>query len=182
MNLYSQISIEQALTALQARLESEELNVFHQRMTEKVTEPQTQFKTFFQSCFAPFSAKLVDSEGPYKDLIKETQVLRSQLEEKILTRKKQLETGLNVDTRSRIRMRKPLLERTILGATKMAQSFYSDKVFMRMRDLEITNFWESRGLEPADWTNLTILLMSEIFCQEFLTPLEELDVSFKLEV
>ena len=178
-----QISIEQALIAFQTRLETEELNIFHQKTNQVITEPQVEFKNFFTACFTPFSGKLTEAEGPYKDLIRETQVLRTNLEERVNRRRRELETGLNVATRSRIRMRKPALEKTLLAACKMTQSFYPEKIFSRMlSEEEVQNFWESRSLEVSDFMNLTILLMSEVFCQDFLTPLEDSDVCFNLEV
>ncbi|ODM94685.1 hypothetical protein Ocin01_11990 [Orchesella cincta] len=181
-DFYFEITIEQALIAFQAKLETEELNVYYHKANQKISEPLTEYKTFFQNCFSPFSAKLVESEGPYKDLIRETLVLKSSLEDKVLKRRQQLETGLNVSTRSRIRMRKPLLEKTLFAACKVAQNFYPVRIFSKMSGEEVTNFWESRGLDVGDWMNLAILLMSEIFCQDFLTPLDDPDVCFSVEM
>jgi len=80
-------------------------------------------------------------------------------------------------------MRKPLLEKTLLAARKVAQNFYPVRIFSKMSgDEEVTNFWETRGLDVGDWMNLAILLMSEIFCQDFLTPLDDPDVCFSVEV
>lgn len=180
---YFEISIEQALIAFQAKLETEELNVYYLKTSQKIAEPLQEYKNFFQGCFQPFSAKLLETEGPYKDLIRETLVLKTSLEEKVLKRRQQLETGLNVSTRSRIRMRKPLLEKALFAACKVAQGFYPQRIFSRLKgEEEVTNFWEGRGLDQNDWMNLAILLMSEIFCQDFLTPLDDPDVCFSVEV
>ena len=171
------------MIAFQIRLEMEELNIYYQKTNQLISQPQVEFREFFQACLQPFSAKLVETEGRYSDLIRETVAIRTMLEDKVMKRRRELETGLNVSTRSKIRMRKPQLERTLLAACKMAQTFYPERIFSRMgSDDERKGFWEGRGLDTNDWMSLCVLLMCEIFCQEFLTPLEDGDVCFSLEV
>ena len=126
---------------------------------------------------------MVESEGRYRDLIKETQTLRANLEEKVNRRRTELETGIGVATRSRIRMRKEDLEKTLLAGRRMVQTFFPPNVFGRMEsEGEVLTYWEGRGLEDGDWKSLTALLMTEVFCQDFLTPLEDSDVAFTLHV
>lgn len=43
-------------------------------------------------------------------------------------------------------------------------------------------FWESKGLSMHDWPGLTGLVYTDIFSLDFLTPLDDQDTKFKLEV
>lgn len=125
----------------------------------------------------------MESEGRYRDLIRETQVLRSNLEDRVNKRRAELDTGIGVSTRSKIRMQKEDLEQTLLAGRRMVETFYPSNVFGRMScEQEISSYWEGRGLENGDWKSLTALLMTEVFSQDILTPLEESDVAFTLRV
>lgn len=43
-------------------------------------------------------------------------------------------------------------------------------------------FWESKGLAVHDWPGLVGLIYTDIFSLDFLTPLDDQDTKFKLEV
>ena len=43
-------------------------------------------------------------------------------------------------------------------------------------------FWENKGLCPHDWPGLGGLIYADIFSLDFLTPLDDSDTKFKLEV
>lgn len=44
------------------------------------------------------------------------------------------------------------------------------------------DFWESKGLVSHDWAGLAGLMFADIFSLDFLTPLDEADTKFRLEV
>lgn len=43
-------------------------------------------------------------------------------------------------------------------------------------------FWESKGLSINDWSALAVVFLTDIFSLDFLTPLDDADTKFKLEV
>ncbi|CAF1617114.1 unnamed protein product, partial [Didymodactylos carnosus] len=43
-------------------------------------------------------------------------------------------------------------------------------------------FWNELDLEQNDWLGLASKLLQELFCKEFLTPLEQTDAFYSLEV
>ncbi len=47
---------------------------------------------------------------------------------------------------------------------------------------EKRRFWTERGLAEGDWLGLACCLLADYFSRDFLTPLQELDVVFSLEV
>lgn len=100
---YFQIRPEQALAAFEAKMELDELSVFQHTMETKILQPQKDFSQFVEACFGPFSAQLAKS-GPYKVLEKEGQDLVGALHEKLERRRRDLQTGLSVGVKSKIKL------------------------------------------------------------------------------
>lgn len=63
----------------------------------------------------------------------------------------------------------------------MLERFYPNHVLHRLPATE-EEFWEAKGLGMNDWSGLAALIFAEIFSLDFLTPLDEMDTGFKLEV
>lgn len=61
------------------------------------------FSQFVEACFGPFSAQLA-KVGPYLTLEKEIQDLIGSLHEKVERRRRDLQTGLSVGVRSKIKL------------------------------------------------------------------------------
>lgn len=95
---------EQALAAFEAKLELDELLAFQQEMERLITQPQRDFTQFVEACFGPFAASLAKTKDPYRTLEKEARSLISVLHEKLDRRRKDLQTGLGVVVRSKIKL------------------------------------------------------------------------------
>lgn len=63
----------------------------------------------------------------------------------------------------------------------MLERYYPAHVMQRLSTTE-EEFWESRGLAVNDWSNFAAFLYADIFCLDFLTPLDDADTRFNLEV
>lgn len=100
---YFQIRPEQALAAFEAKMEWDELGVYQHVMETKILQPQKDFSQFVEACFGPFSTQLSKS-GPYKVLEKECQDLIGVLHEKLEKRRRDLQTGLSVGVKSKIKL------------------------------------------------------------------------------
>jgi hypothetical protein len=61
------------------------------------------YSQFVEACFGPFSAQLA-KVGPYRALEKEAQDLIGALHEKLERRRRDLQTGLGVGVRSKIKL------------------------------------------------------------------------------
>lgn len=114
-------------------------------------------------------------------LEKEAQELVNNLKESVDRRKRELQTGLNVGVRSRIKMHSRDLKVAMKQCAVLLEKFYPSRVLSRLPISE-DKFWETKGSSFRDWAGLTALMLSEVFSQEFLIPLEESDVRFCLEV
>lgn len=101
---FRQIRAEQALAAFEAKLELDELLAFQQEIERLITQPQRDFTQFVEACFGPFAASLAKTKDPYKSLEKEAKDLIAVLHEKLDRRRKNLQTGLGVAVRSKIKL------------------------------------------------------------------------------
>ncbi|KAG7203922.1 hypothetical protein KM043_016942 [Ampulex compressa] len=177
---YYQIKPEQALAAFEAKLELDELLAFQQETERLITQPQRDFTQFVEACFGPFAASLAKTKDPYKSLEKEARDLVAVLHEKLDRRRKNLQTGLGVAIRSKIKLSTFDLKIVIQQGAIMLERLYPTHVFARLPVNE-EDFWENKGLGIADWAGLAGLMFADIFSLDFLQPLDDSDTKFRLE-
>lgn len=70
---------------------------------------------------------------------------------------------------------------TVALASKMLEYWYTQHVIQKLSISE-EEFWESKGLAVNDWSALAVVFFTDIFSLDFLTPLDDTDTKFKLEV
>nr|CAD7439625.1 unnamed protein product [Timema bartmani] len=179
-NYFYQVRPEQALAAFEAKLELDELAAYQHETEQTILQPQKDFSQFVEACFGPFSAQL-SKTGPYLCLQKEGQDLVSALHEKLERRRRDLQTGLGVAVRSKIKLTTLELKIAIQQAALMLERFYPLHVLQRL-PINEEDYWESKGLSVHDWAGLAGLMYADIFSLDFLTPLDETDTKFRLEV
>ncbi|XP_011298454.1 uncharacterized protein [Fopius arisanus] len=177
---YYQIKPEQALAAFEAKLELDELFAFQHETERLITQPQRDFTQFVEACFSPFATNLAKTKDPYKSLEKEARDLIGVLHEKLDRRKKDLQTGLGVAVRSKIKLTTFDLKMVIQQAALMLERLYPSHVLSRLNGNE-DDFWENKGLSVGDWAGLAGLMYADIFSLDFLQPLDDTDTKFKLE-
>lgn len=103
LDYYFIIRPEQALAALEAKMELDELQAYQHATERVVLQPQQDFLQFVEACFGPFSAQL-SKTGPYLALDREAQDLMSTLHEKLEKRRRELQTTLTTQVKSRIKL------------------------------------------------------------------------------
>lgn len=178
-NYFYQIRPEQALAAFEAKMELDELAAYQHTMEQMILQPQKDFSQFVEACFGPFSAQLA-KVGPYRALEKEAQDLIGALHEKLERRRRDLQTGLGVGVRSKIKLTTLELKIAIQQGALMLERFYPSHVLQRL-PIHEEDFWESKGLSVNDWAGLAGLMYADIFSLDFLTPLDDGDTRFRLE-
>ncbi|XP_057659864.1 uncharacterized protein LOC130896097 isoform X1 [Diorhabda carinulata] len=176
---YFQISPEQALAAFEAKMEWDELAAYQALVENTILQPQKDFSHFVEACFGSFSTQLAKN-GPYRSLEKEAQDLMGILHEKLEKRRRDLQTGLNVSVKSKVKLSTPDLKVAIQQGALMLERFYPKQIIPKLGCTE-DQFWDSRALSPGDWAGLAGLLYSELFSLDFLTPLDHSDTSFRLD-
>ncbi|XP_076755097.1 uncharacterized protein LOC143425638 isoform X1 [Xylocopa sonorina] len=177
---YYQIRPEQALAAFEAKLELDELLAFQQETERLITQPQRDFTQFVEACFGPFAASLAKTKDPYKSLEKEAKDLIAVLHEKLDKRRKNLQTGLGMVVKSKIKLTTFDLKVVIQQGALMLERLYPTHVFARLSGNE-EDFWENKGLSVGDWAGLAGLMYADIFSLNFLQPLDDADTKFRLE-
>lgn len=125
-----------------------------------------------EQCFGPFAATLCRDRVPYKDLAAELNNMVSALKAEVDKRKRELQPGLSASCRQRARMSPSDLQATLAAGANIAQ-----RVLPRLP----SSYWHGRALEEKDWLGLAAQLYSELFSPEFLVPLLEDDLAFRLE-
>ncbi|KAI4456830.1 hypothetical protein MML48_8g00015589 [Holotrichia oblita] len=176
---YFQISPEQALAAFEAKMEWDELAAYQTVTENTILQPQKDFSQFVEACFGSFSTQLAKN-GPYKTLEKEGQDLIAILHEKLDRRRRDLQTGLSVTVKSKIKLSTNELKIAIQQGALMLERFYPTHILPKLGCSE-DQFWDSRALSVADWAGLAGLLYSELFSLDILTPLDHTDTSFRLD-
>ncbi|XP_037093776.1 uncharacterized protein LOC119113590 [Pollicipes pollicipes] len=177
---FLQIRPEQALAAFEARLEADELLAFQQQTERRIQQPQQAFSQFVQRLLAPFSVQLC-REGVYGQLHAEGQQLTNTLQERIEKRLHDLQTGLTPVQRRKVKMAPRDLKLALVAGARLLEEFYPRHVLARL-PVSAAEFWEGRALPVDDWAGLSALLLTEVFSGDVLTPMEEADTRFYLEV
>ncbi|XP_001359353.2 uncharacterized protein [Drosophila pseudoobscura] len=179
LDYYFIIRPEQALAALEAKMELDELQAYQHATERVVLQPQQDFLQFVEACFGPFSAQ-ISKIGPYLSLDREAQDLMSTLHEKLEKRRRELQTALTTQVKSRIKLNTKELKIAIQLAAHILEKYYPSHVIGRLSISE-EEFWDNKGLTVNDWPGLAGLIYTDIFSLDFLTPLTEHDTHFKLE-
>lgn len=152
-------------------------------MTNLACEPLQNYRSLSRKLFSPFG--VVPSEGmdgPCRRLRKEEEIILDSLGTQIADRKRNLEPRLAAAERSRIRLTDADLRLVLRQGAAMTRDFYPPRVFTRLSAGERRRFWADRGLSEGDWLGLSCHLLKGYFSREFLTPLQDLDGVFELEV
>ena len=78
--LFLQVHPEQALAAVEARMELHELSAWAENVSATLDLPQREYRRFMETLLRPFSAGLREDSGyMYQKLCKELQALREEL-------------------------------------------------------------------------------------------------------
>lgn len=120
LDYYFIIRPEQALAAFEAKMELDELQAYQHAMERIILQPQKDFSQFVEACFGPFSAQL-SKTGPYLGLDREAQDLMTTLHEKLEKRRRELQTALTTQVKTRIKLNtKELKVNSIKCSNKLA--------------------------------------------------------------
>jgi len=123
------ITTSQALAALEAKMELDELDAYQKSTETTITQPQKDFSQFVEACFGPFSAQLSKS-GQYRQLEREGQNLLSSLHEKVEKRRRDLNLGLQSSVKSRIRLSTCDLKVIFLNYLFLLHSFNFTNIYI----------------------------------------------------
>ena len=171
-NFFYQIKTEQALVALEARMEMDELEAYKEQLSAVISSPLEVYRKFVGNSLRPLSVSVTKAAGgPYCQLDREVAGLLASLHEKVDARTAQLRLQLPEPTRKRIKQSERELKLSLSRGAAMVASFYPEHVINRGPGGE-AEFWEKLALRPEDWVGLVSRLYSDIFAPDFLTPMQ----------
>lgn len=140
---YFVIKPEQALAAFEAKMELDELQAYQHAIETVILQPQKDYSQFVEACFGPFSAQLSKTNGPYKGLERESHDLLATLHEKLEKRRRDLQTGLTTNVKTKIKMRTMDLKIVIQQGAHLLERFYPGHVISRL-SMSTDEFWDCK--------------------------------------
>lgn len=141
-NYFFLIRPEQALAAFEARMELDELQAYQKAVEEQIRQPQKDFTKFVDACFGSFSAQLSNT-GAYNALERESKELLKALYEKLEKRRNELQIGLPMASRAKIKMKALDLKIAIQQSAYLLERFYPQHVIAR-GEISMDEFWDSK--------------------------------------
>jgi len=173
---FEKLTPAEALVLLQAKLEEEELNKFHEYHNKRIQEPLINAKNLYESLLKDFSS------GSYlipRIIPNSTNQIIANLQDQVKERRKIFES-FKANRRQQIRMHGADLNECLELASVLLSDFYERRIFSRYLSKE--EFFRQQGAAFNDWAGVTSGILQSLFSPEFLVPLEETDKVFSLEV
>ncbi|MCB9025349.1 MAG: hypothetical protein H6625_03455 [Bdellovibrionaceae bacterium] len=165
-----------ALSGFLARLEYMELNFVSDRIKALITQPKRDLET----ALAPFERVIGsvrnDKLTPLTRRVTEKeQSWLKELDEKLQLRMDDYDSLMFIqpEARGAIKLSKEDLLLVEKQASVLIQEFLKEKMFSKMSEAEVQEFWESKKITPNNWPDLVRKILSDIFYNTVLTPLEE---------
>ena len=166
LDYFNQVELEDLFVSVRAYLEKFELMVFNSRVLKLIDEPKQSIDTLYNQIF-------VKSLGANKpEYPKEVLQMQSLLIDKLKVQVSQRQHCYPKPPKN-VRLSSEELDIVLSSAEKLIMEFVT------IRKLEIV--WKHFKLKKNDWKQLTKSIISQIFTDDILEPLEELDKRVKLK-
>lgn len=88
----------------------------------------------------------------------------------------------NLNNKNNIRMDKENLTIAMEYGAQLCGQFITDKIFTKLTQLKINNFWKTKNLIPNDWYGLTKYYYCQIFNNNIYKPVNESDLCYKITI
>lgn len=141
-NYFFLIKPEQALAAFEAKMELDELQAYQKALEDQIRQPQKDFTKFVDACFGSFSAQLSNS-GAFLELERESKEFLNALNERLEKRRNELQIGLPMSSRAKIKMNTVDLKIAIQQSAHLLERFYPEHVISR-NQITMDEFWDSK--------------------------------------
>lgn len=141
-NYFFLIKPEQALAAFEAKMELDELQAYQKALEDQIRQPQKDFTKFVDACFGSFSAQLSNS-GAFLELERESKEFLNALNERLEKRRNELQIGLPMSSRAKIKMNTVDLKIAIQQSAHLLERFYPEHVISRSQ-ITMDEFWDSK--------------------------------------
>ena len=180
---YYQINPSQALIKFEYNLEAKELALYEIFIRAVISQPAKTYHEFINNLLRPlgYVSNLKNDNPQVKQIRVQRNSLRESVDNMLRQRREEFQLMPPSVTSSTIRMVKRDLDSTVLIATGMIEEFYTKRILVYPSQNR-EEIFQSHGLETNDWEGLAKVQLSESFSPSFLSPLEDSDESFHLDV
>ncbi|CAF1009967.1 unnamed protein product [Rotaria sordida] len=177
------ISSPEVLAALESLIEQNELKIYQSYIEQILMKPVNEYRQFFNAAFEPFSAQVQITDSPsiysrMNDVVNE----HIQNLKKAMDKRNDLLRIRYGPQHDRIRLTEADLTAVLIEGTQLVEKWYPKRILPYLNKDETEKFWNDYDLEENDWFGLASKLLQALFCRDFLTPLEQTDVFYSLQV
>lgn len=177
-----QITPEQALIAVEHRIQVLELEAFETQVRHWIDMPYQNFKTFMSS-IQKYSGLDGFNCMARNVLQQQANGLMKKLENLTAQRRNELSNLISNDEMWRkIRVDIGNLEIILKQISATLEAHYPYRILNRLCDLPEETWWDMKNLSYRDWNGFAKIFCSDLFSPEFLIPLDDKQECFKLEV
>ena len=182
-NYYYQINPSQALIKFEYDLEAKELCLYDVFMKTLISQPAKTYREFINNILIPLGyVSNLDNDNPEVKIIRgQRNRLNEIVNKKLIQRREDFQLKSPSVSSSTIRMVKQDLDYTIQIATGIIEEFYIKRILVYPNQ-DREQIFQSHGLETDDWEGLAKVELNASFSPSFLSPLEDSDESFHLDV
>ncbi|CAF1139101.1 unnamed protein product [Rotaria sordida] len=180
---FYQVSSPEVLAALESLIEQNELKIYQSYIEQILMKPVNEYRQFFNAAFEPFSAQVQITDSPsiysrMNDVVNE----HIQNLKKAMDKRNDLLRIRYGPQHDRIRLTEADLTAVLIEGTQLVEKWYPKRILPYLNKDETEKFWNDYDLEENDWFGLASKLLQALFCRDFLTPLEQTDVFYSLQV
>ena len=180
---YYQINPSQALIKFEYNLEAKELGLYEQFIRTVISQPAKTYHEFINNLLTPlgYVSNLENNNPEVKQIRDQKNKLNKTVDKRMRQRREEFQLKPPSVSSNTIRVIKQDLDSIIKIATGMIEEFYTKRILVYPNQ-DRGEIFQSRGLETDDWEGLAKIQLSESFSPSFLSPLEDSDESFHLNV
>eukprot|EP01117_Protostelium_nocturnum_P017720 TRINITY_DN7266_c0_g1_i1.p1 TRINITY_DN7266_c0_g1~~TRINITY_DN7266_c0_g1_i1.p1 ORF type:complete len:972 (-),score=394.79 TRINITY_DN7266_c0_g1_i1:120-3035(-) len=183
---YYQVTPALAILLFQNHLDKLRLSLYQSHAEKKIREPGNVLKNWFDSNFnqlglfrsLSFNSNTHFKASLFESIERREQILCENLRKRMETEYKKMPLRDSPPAMNNIKLKSKDLELVLEGGEKLlGESFDSLTRWISSKD-----FWMKEGMEEGDYRKLTEKIYGTIFGTSFLSPLEEADESFYIQV
>ena len=179
-----QIPNELAVSGVFAWMENRRLINFKDSKFKTLAEYESNLDAYTSKILTtvPGSSSLPGAEQAKQQIEEGVEEYRTELVDSIDHRRSQTKDVLDLDVKGLIKLSQSDLDRAIRLSTLLLRQKGEEYLLSGLSESEIVEFWDQKDLTQNDWQGLARHVLASIFGNGILTPMEEADPDFRIEV
>lgn len=181
-NYFYQAKPEQILAAVEFKIEQNMLNSYVNHVCGLIQKPLEDYELFFNRMLIPFSYTLDTNVQSTYAKMRAKHLNWVNIYEQIASKRKSiLQSALSHTSLQSIRLKSNDLT-TIISKTADILKKQTENFILPYRGISTKKFFDELKLDENDWQTYSEIFLEDIFGEGILTPIEETDIYFSLDV